>query len=77
LGQENGSVPVLVAGHAQGQLLITAAAELEMAADGDFLQLELHHGPIVAGSAGQKLSNGRKMFWPLFRQGSRQQFHDL
>ena len=40
LGLEDVAVPVLVTSHAQCQLFVTAAMELKMAADGDFLELE-------------------------------------
>jgi len=40
LGLEDVAIPVLVAGHAQGQLSITAATELEELAYGDLLKLD-------------------------------------
>ena len=40
LGLEDFAIPVLVAGHIEGEFSVTAATELKELADGDFLKLD-------------------------------------
>ena len=55
LGLKDVAIPVLVAGHAQGELSVSTASELKELADGDLLELD--RGLAAGTWAGDSLAN--------------------